>query len=100
MATEKRDIAAARLRAQLSVIDSLLEPLEKRLESQPTAPEEDDSVEKVESAIAALSTTLDEANAEYERLQSDRRDADETAQRARSQIRRHRRTTVTLRSSG
>lgn len=84
VATEKRDIVAARLRGQLGLIASLLAPLEARLQKNPS--DADDTIERVETAIADLSSTLAFASEEHAALQITRQQTSDQLHRARSQI--------------
>jgi hypothetical protein len=84
IAAEKAEIAKARLAAQIGVISNLLEPIEKRI-GQRSATDED-TIEKVEEAIARLSASLSETSGERASLQAERVEATETLQRSQSQI--------------
>lgn len=85
VASEKKDIAKAKLSAQLALIDKLIAPLEQRLVSH-VASEAAESVEKIGLAIAHLALAL-EANAdEREALQTQRRIEIDAQQYAESQI--------------
>lgn len=84
IAAEKAEIAKARLAAQIGVISNLLEPLEKRIGQRPAMDE--DTIEKVEEAIARLSASLSEASGERASLQAERVEATATLQRSQSQI--------------
>ena len=57
IATEKKTIVAARLNAQMALINELLAPLEQRLNSSPSN-ETEDSVDKIDKAIAQLTDEL------------------------------------------
>lgn len=70
VSAERNDVAVARLQAKLAVIDSLLEPLEARLVS--TGDESEDSIERVEAAIAQLSTIIDNNAETHAALQAER----------------------------
>lgn len=85
VATEKRDIVAARFRAQLSLITSLLEPLDARLNHYPSEDDEE-AIDRVEAAIADLSLTLAFASEEHSTLQIARQTASDQLLRARSQL--------------
>lgn len=81
---EKVEIARARLKAQIGVISDLLEPIEIRLSQQPASDE--NTIDKVETAIGRLSASLAEASGERAELQAERLEATQTLQRAQSQI--------------
>lgn len=81
---EKADITRARLTAQIGVISGLLEPLEERLSKQPESDE--DTIEKIESAIGRLSASLAEVSGERAQLQAERLEATRMLQRGQSQI--------------
>lgn len=85
VATEKRDIVAARLRAQLGLITNLLEPLDERLKQYPSE-DDDGAIDRVEAAIADLSSTLAFASDEHSTLQVARQETSDQLHRARSQL--------------
>lgn len=85
VATEKRDIVAARLRAQLGLITNLLEPLDARLKQHPSE-DDDEAIDRVEAAIADLSSTLAFASDEHSTLRVTRQDASDQLHRTRSQL--------------
>lgn len=84
IAAEKSEIAQARLTAQLGLITGLLEPLEHRIQQSPIADE--DSIEKVEFAIAELSASHFEITGERAKLQAERIEKTRTLNRAESQV--------------
>ena len=57
IATEKKAIVAARLNAQVALINDLLAPLEQRLQRNP-ADETEDSIDKLDQTIARVSDEL------------------------------------------
>lgn len=57
IATEKKAIVAARLNAQVTLINDLLAPLEQRLQSNPTH-ETEDSIDKIDETIARVTDEL------------------------------------------
>ncbi|MBM9487461.1 hypothetical protein JBE38_16130 [Pseudomonas sp. ICBG1301] len=84
IAAEKSEIARARLTAQLGLITGLLEPIEHRIRQNPTADE--DTIEKVELAIAKLSSSLSETTGERAKLQAERTESTRALHRAQSQV--------------
>ena len=84
IAAEKSEIAQARLTAQLGLITGLLEPLEHRIQQGPMA--DQDSIEKVELAIAELSASHFEITGERAKLQAERTEKTRTLNRAESQV--------------
>jgi hypothetical protein len=84
IAAEKSEIAQARLVAQLGLITGLLKPLEHRIQQSPMADE--DSIEKVEFAIAQLSASHFEITGERAKLQAERTENTRTLNRAQSQV--------------
>ncbi|MFI7856728.1 hypothetical protein ACIF8Z_06950 [Pseudomonas promysalinigenes] len=84
VAAEKSEIAQAKLNAQLGLIAGLLEPIEYRMQQSPLADE--DSIEKVEFAIAQLSASHSEITGERARLQAERTEKTITLNRAKSQV--------------
>jgi hypothetical protein len=83
IATERREIQSTRLNAQLAIISDLLSPIEERLQKSPPSEE---SVEKVDEAIAALSKSLADHSVERESLETERREALAKLRRAESQV--------------
>ena len=81
IAEERRDIVLARMGARLSVIMDLLAPLEQRLAARP-AEDPEDSIGKVEAAIAATSADLAAAEEERTAIQEERRQASGAVQAA------------------
>ncbi|WP_343699034.1 hypothetical protein [Caulobacter sp.] len=81
---ERNDVIVARLRAKLAVIDALIEPIEKRL-AEP-AKETEDSIDKVEAAIAQLSTVIEGSAQAHEALQAERGVALAQQQKAEGQV--------------
>ena len=84
IAAEKSEIAQARLTAQLGLITGLLEPLEHRIQQGPMADE--DSIEKVEFAIAELTASQFEITGERAKLQAERTEKTRSLNRAESQV--------------
>lgn len=84
IAAEKSEIAQARLTAQLGLITGLLEPLEHRIQQGPMA--DQDSIEKVEFAIAELSASHFEITGERAKLQAERTEKTRSLNRAESQV--------------
>lgn len=84
IAAEKSEITQARLTAQLSVITGLLEPIEHRIGQNPSADE--DTIERVELAIAELSASLSETTGERAKLQAERLETTQALQRSESQV--------------
>lgn len=85
IASEKEDVVSARLDAQLSVISDLLSPIEQRLNSR-TTQHVDESIDKIDATIAALSQSISDHSAERISLEKNRRTAIADLQRAESQI--------------
>ena len=85
VASERKDIATARLNAQLGVISDILNPIEQRIEKLPSS-DDDESIDKVDDAIAALSQLLSNHSEERAALESNRREALISLQRAESQL--------------
>lgn len=85
IATEKKAIAAARLNAQVALINNLLAPLEQRLESNPTD-ETEDSIDKVDEAILRVSDELLEAESERMTLMQKRDAAADIRVKAETQM--------------
>lgn len=73
VATERTEIATARLNAQVSLIDELLIPLEQKFPATQTAPTED-SIEKLDIAISRASEDLVKIETERAKL-LEKRDA-------------------------
>ncbi|MDH7794607.1 MULTISPECIES: hypothetical protein [unclassified Beijerinckia] len=85
IAAEKREIATARMNAQVSLINDLLTPLEKRLQNRP-APENDETIERVEAAIERLTDQIGEVESERIDLQELREAAAERRIKAETQV--------------
>ncbi|KWV53124.1 hypothetical protein AS156_09090 [Bradyrhizobium macuxiense] len=85
IATEKKDIAAARLNAKLDVISELLIPIEERLQKH-TIQDAGESIDKVDATIATLSQLLSDNSGERRALEDERLEALATVQRAESQL--------------
>ncbi|WP_238232054.1 hypothetical protein [Methylobacterium thuringiense] len=85
VAAERRDIATARLNAQLDVIIDLLTPLEQRLD-QVVAESPDETIERVDASIASVAESLSQFEDEREGLMNERQAATENMQRAESQL--------------
>lgn len=83
IATERKEIQKARLNAQLVLISDLLSPIEERLQKRPP---NEDSIDRVDEAIAALSRSLADHSAERDALEIKRREALTKLRRAESQI--------------
>jgi len=86
IAQERREIVHAEISAKLSLIDDLLTPIESRLEQTGSEQEENDSTERVEAAIASLSSLLSENEDERIRLRNERREQLALQRRAESQM--------------
>ena len=84
IASEKSEIAQAKLTAQLGLITGLLEPVEHRIQQSPRADE--DSIEKVDFAIAELSASNFEITGERAKLQAERTEETRKLNRAESQV--------------
>ncbi|OUM23837.1 hypothetical protein B8W72_28475 [Pseudomonas putida] len=84
IAAEKSEIAQAKLTAQLGLITGLLEPVEHRIQQSPRADE--DSIEKVDFAIAELSASNFEITGERAKLQAERTEETRKLNRAESQV--------------
>ncbi|MDE5455243.1 hypothetical protein GWE18_20820 [Bradyrhizobium sp. CSA112] len=82
---ERKDIANARRNAQLGIISDLLSPIEERLQKQ-FAKESDESIDKIEEAIGALSESLADRSQEREDIEAGRRAAIANQRKAESQI--------------
>lgn len=85
VAREKKEIATARLNAQLDVISDLLAPLEQRIQGRISS-EDDDSIDKINESIAVLSQLISDHSEERTRLESERGEALVSRHRAESQI--------------
>jgi len=85
IAQERREIVQAEISAKLSVIDNLLAPIEKRLETDSTPDDQDDSTSRIETTIESLSNLLSENEEERTRLREERREQISRQQRAESQ---------------
>lgn len=84
VSAERNDVIVARLRAKLGVIDALMKPLEDRLATP--ASETEDSIDRVEAAIARISTVIDGSAQAHEALQVEREIALGQLQKAEGQI--------------
>ena len=84
IASERKDIATARLNAQLGIISDLLTPIEQRIQSRPSS-EADESIDKLDQAIEVLSKLLSDHSGERIALEGELRGAIATTQRAESQ---------------
>src|SRR5262249_3729339 len=69
IADESKEIANAKAAAKITLIDELLGPVEARLHEFGTNDEEEQSIERVSSAIEQLSIAMEEDRAERIRLQ-------------------------------
>jgi hypothetical protein len=85
IATEKKAIVAARLNAQVALINDLLAPLEQRLQSNPTE-EAEDSIDKIEETIARVSGELSAVENERMTLMQDRDAAADIRVKAETQV--------------
>ena len=83
IATERKEILSARLNAQLGILSDLLSPIEERLQKRPPSEE---SIDKVEETISALSKLLADHSVEREAIEAERRDALANLRRAESQV--------------
>lgn len=84
-ATEKKAIVAARLNAQVALINDLLAPLEQRLLSNPTD-ESEDSIDKIDETIARVSDELLLVENERMTLMQDRDAAADIRVKAETQV--------------
>lgn len=84
VSAERNDLIAARLLAKLSVIDRLLQPLQDRVTA--TAGDSEESIERVEASIDALTAVLEDHSQTHGKLQEQRRTALAEQQKADSQI--------------
>src|SRR5262249_41281236 len=84
IADESKEIANAKSKAKIALIDELLEPLDSRLTE--FGGEEEQSIDRVSSAIEQLSVAMEEDRAERVRLQLERRDLFANLQRAEAQL--------------
>jgi hypothetical protein len=82
---ERTDIVNARRSAQLGIISDLLLPIEERLRKQ-SAQDPEQSIDKIEEAIAALSKSISDHSEERGSLEAERREAISNQQKAESQI--------------
>ncbi|WP_340672205.1 hypothetical protein [Bradyrhizobium ottawaense] len=85
IAAEKKEIVNARRGAQLGLIEDLLTPIEQRLQKK-IADGTEDSVEKLDEAIAELIRTQSDHTEERSSLEAHRLEAIAKRQRAESQI--------------
>jgi len=85
IADEKRDIAKARVSAQLHVISDLLEPLEQRIAARPSE-RTHVSIDEVEAAIAGLTGDLLFVTEERAKLFREREESITILQHAESQL--------------
>ncbi|MBK8177013.1 MAG: hypothetical protein IPK66_17665, partial [Rhodospirillales bacterium] len=85
---ERREITQAELKAKLGLIDSLLEPIEKRLLEQEKELSEEDvsTIDRVDTTIERLSAALTENNGERVKLRTERLEAIGRQQHAEGQI--------------
>jgi hypothetical protein len=86
IADESEEIANAKSKAKIALIDELLEPLDNRLNEFGANGEEEQSIDWVSSAIEHLSVAMEEDRAERVRLQLERRDVVANLQRAEAQL--------------
>jgi hypothetical protein len=86
IADESKEIADAKAKAKIALIDELLGPLETRLSEFGPRDEEHESIERVNFAIDQLSTAMEEDRAERVQLQFERRDIIANLQRAEGQL--------------
>lgn len=85
VAAERRELTVARLNARLGLVDELLTPLEKRFAaSTGTAPEE--SIERLEGAIARISEEHGTAGTQADALRTKREVAVAAFQKAENQL--------------
>lgn len=85
IASEKKAIVAARLNAQIALINDLLAPLEQRLQSTPTD-ETEDSIEKIDASIARVSDELLAVETERMTLMEERDTAADVRVKAETQV--------------
>lgn len=85
VASEKKAIVAARLNAQVALIDHLLGPLEQQLQDTPTDQTED-SIEKIDEAIARVSDELAAIETERANLLNERDTARDVRTKAETQV--------------
>jgi hypothetical protein len=83
IAAERKEVVRARLNAQLSVISDLLSPIEARLKNRPAS---EDSVDRIDETIAALSQSLADRSEERSALETERQEAVSVLRKADSQI--------------
>jgi uncharacterized Zn finger protein (UPF0148 family) len=85
VASEKKAIVAARLNAQVALIDDLLAPLEQQLQATPTD-QTDDSIEKIDETIARVSDELAAMETERATLLNERDIASDVRIKAETQV--------------
>ena len=85
IASEKKAIVAARLNAQIALINDLLAPLEQRLQST-SSDETEDSIEKIEASIARVSDELLAVETERMTLMEERDTAADVRVKAETQV--------------
>ncbi|MCK1480871.1 hypothetical protein IVB27_40665 [Bradyrhizobium sp. 197] len=85
IAAEKKEIVNARRGAQLGLIEELLSPIEQRLEKNPVD-DPDDTSDKIDETIAALTKTQSDHSEHRTSLEADRLEAIAKRHRAESQI--------------
>lgn len=85
IATEKKAIVAARLNAQVALINDLLAPLEQRLQNNPSD-ETEDSIEKIDASIARVSDELLAVENERMTLMTERDTAADISVKAETQV--------------
>jgi hypothetical protein len=85
IAAERKDIANARVNAQLGIIADLLSPIEERLEHR-SPQDTEESIERLDDAVEALSKSLADHTEEQSSLENERREAITKLQRAESQL--------------
>mgnify|MGYP000725309097 CR=1 FL=1 len=86
IAQEKREIAQAEITAKLALVDELLAPIEKRLESSSVHDAQDDDVSRIDETIESLSNLLSENEDERANLREQRREQVSRQLHAESQI--------------
>ncbi len=84
VSAERNDVIRARLNAKLTVIDSLLEPIDFRITRQ--AEESGDAVERVEAAISQVSAVIEGNAAAHIALEAEREVALGQVRKADSQV--------------
>lgn len=85
VATEKKAIVAARLNAQVALINDLLTPLEERLQRH-AAEDAEDSIDKLDDSIARVSDELLAIESERMALIRDQEDATDIRVKAETQL--------------